>query len=166
MSVCVCAWSSLITTVTAPQPTLHLIALCHFLYLSALKPINMPSPSPEWKSDIRLPNLNVHQATLHNSRFRCCQRRIQWIQSTNTNSSVLATLCCLSEALHWLVMDNSESFISFSNYFLWHFCSAEQQKRQQRRRDGTQQRSPRRTCRTSTGITVITFLSIQDMDTL
>lgn len=149
----------LISTPTQ-QPTLHLVALCHFFDMSALKPINMPSHSPEWKSDISLPNLN--RATLHDSHFLCCQRHIKWIQSTNTNSSALTTLRCLSEALHRLVMDNSGSFLSFSNYFLWHFCSAGQQrqKRQQRRRDGTQQRSRRRTCHTSTGITFTTFKSI------
>lgn len=144
----------LISTQTQ-QPTLQL-ACCHFLTWLLSSQLTCLPTLLSGNQISASPIVNEYRAALGDSHFLCCQRHIEWIQSANTNSLARGTLCCLSEALHWLVMDNSESFLSFSNYFLSHFCSAGWQ----RRRDGTQQRSRRRTCRTSTGITFITFASI------
>lgn len=70
------------------QPTLHLIALCHFLTcLLSNQLICRSFTLPLSGSDIGLPNLSSYWATLPDSHFLSCHSRVGWIQSTNTNSS-------------------------------------------------------------------------------
>lgn len=60
----------------------------------------------------------IYKATAHMTAASSgCHRCIERNRSTNTNRSIRGLACCVSEALHWLVMDNSWCFFFFAFFF-------------------------------------------------